>query len=44
MLKFNLNTEEKITKTEKHKKFVISFEKKSSNVIKYIIKLIKSFL
>ena len=44
MLKFNINTEEKITKTEKHKKIAITFEKKSQKLITYIFKLIQSFL
>lgn len=44
MLKFNIITEEKITKTNKHKKLEITFEKNSSQLLKYILKLIKSFL
>ncbi len=44
MLKFNICTEEKITKTEKHKKLSIAFEKKSHKRITYIFKWIKSLL
>lgn len=44
MFKFNILTEEKITKAEKHKKLAITFEKKSNRLLKYIFKLIKSFL
>lgn len=44
MLKFDLNTEEKITKTHKYKKVAITFEKNSSRLLKCILKIIKSFL
>ncbi len=44
MFKLNVSTEEKITKTQTHKKFVITFEKKSHKLLTYIFKLIKSFL
>lgn len=44
MVKLDINTEENITKTRKHKKFAITFEKKSSNLIQTIFKLIKSLL
>ena len=44
MFKFNINTEEKISNMQKHKKLVITFERKSNKLFTYILKLIKSFL
>ncbi len=44
MLKINISAEEKITKTGKHKKIAIKFEKKSYKLYTYIFKLIQSFL
>lgn len=44
MFKFDIHTEEKITKTQKHKKIAITFEKKSHKILIKIFKLIKSFL
>ena len=43
MLKLNFLAEEKESKGEKHKKLSITFEKKSSKLFTYIIKLIKSW-
>ncbi len=41
MFKLKINTEEKTLKTEKHKKFTFTFEKKSGNLYTYILELIK---
>lgn len=41
MFKLNINTEEKTLKAEKHKKFTFTFEKKSSNLLNQLLKLIK---
>ena len=44
MLKINMKTEEKITKTKKQRKISLTFEKKKHKFLSYIFKLIKSFL
>ncbi len=44
MFKVKINTEEKTFKTEKHKKFTFTFEKKSSSFITYFLEWIKSLL
>ena len=44
MVKIDINTEENVTKSEKHKKIAIRFEKKSGNLIQTVFKLIKSLL
>lgn len=44
MFRFDLFAEEKITKTEKHTKIAITFEKKTHKLLTYIFKLNQSFL
>jgi len=44
MMKFDFNTEEKVTKTQKYKKITFRFEKKSQKLFTYIVRLIKSLL